>query len=174
MEHPRDGFKSIYIRKIKECNNYTCWLVIMLCKHSIVLRCMANYNIIPYLCHELVVYISCTCPRPLPDSVLDLSQTFPGLVLDLSWTPPWPLPGPLPDLSWTCLGPIPDLPQTCSYIILISWLSITPFQMLIFDQSPFSKVGLIIIKLPNAPLHPVLICSGSPIVITKLTLTSQQ
>ena len=30
--------------KIKECTNYTCWLV-YICKHSIVFRHMANYNI---------------------------------------------------------------------------------------------------------------------------------
>ena len=32
-------------KKIKVCNNYTCWLMKMPCKHSIILRHMANYNI---------------------------------------------------------------------------------------------------------------------------------
>ena len=119
-------------KKIKKFNNYTCWLVIMLCKH----------NTIPHLCHE---YIYCTRIGPVPDfswtfprPLSDLSQTCPGLLLDLSHTFPRPLPDfaqtfprllpdllwisprlfldlsctcprPFPNLSWTSPGPFPDL-----------------------------------------------------------------
>ena len=51
---------------------------------------------------------------------------------------------------------------------------ITPLQMLDFHQSLHRKIGLIIIKVPKAPLHPVPKSCVSPILIPKLTLTSQQ
>ena len=37
---------------------------------------------------------------------------------------------------------------------LIGYFPITPFQMLTFNQSPFSKIDLLIIKVPRSPLHP--------------------
>ena len=48
-------------------------------------------------------------------------------------------------------------------------LLITPFQMLNFHQSVHSKIGLIIIILPKAPLHPVTEYYSHHISITKLT-----
>ena len=63
---------------------------------------------------------------------------------------------------------------TNPHFILIGWLHMSPFQMLNFHQSLHSKVCLIIIKVPKAPLHPVPILFVPPISINKLTLTSQQ
>ena len=40
------------------------------------------------------------------------------------------------------------------HFILIGWLTITPFQMLNFYQLLHSKIGLAIIKVQKAPLHP--------------------
>ena len=56
------------------------------------------------------------------------------------------------------------------HFILIGWLPITPFQMLNFYQSLYSKTGLIIIKMPRAPLHPFPKSDVLPISINKLTL----
>ena len=76
-----------------------------------------------------------TFPRPSPD----FPQTFPRLSLDLPQTFP---------------RPSPDFPQTC-LILHPDWLDpITPFQMLNIDQSHLNILGLIIIKLSNAPPPP--------------------
>ena len=37
---------------------------------------------------------------------------------------------------------------------LIGYFPITPFQMLTFNQSLFSQIDLLIIKVPRSPLHP--------------------
>ena len=102
-------------KKMKECNNYTYWLVIMLCKYSIALRHMTNYHIIPYHYHALIVNLSQNCPqtcprpvlgpvaRPVPRSVPDLSQ-------DLSWTYLRPFPRPVHGPVPRCVhGPVLNL-----------------------------------------------------------------
>ena len=137
---------------------------------------MANYNITWYLCHELVPYLSHTCPTlvqylshtcAIPVLYLfcycsHLSGTCPILVPYLSCTCPIHAPYlfhtfsvvvpscPLPVLyfshTYTCPTLVPNMSR-------IGWLPITPFQMPNFHQSLCSEVGLIIIKVPNAPLH---------------------
>ena len=93
----------------------------------------------------IVTYLSCTWHIP----VMDLSQTYHILVTDLS--------EPVMDLPHTCHGPVTD-----PYFILIGWLPINRFVMLNFYQSLYSKIGLIIIKAPKAPLHHLLKFSGPP------------
>ena len=89
-------------------------------------------------------------------------------------------------LLWSlCNGPSTMvLPLGPSTLVLVLWslpllhteqdwlFHLTPFQMLNLNQSQYRKLGLIIIKLPQAPLHHVPRCYG-PLLITKLTLTSQ-
>ena len=90
---------AIFIKKIKECNNYTCWLMNMLYKHCIV-RCMyCHYNIIQ---NTFFMDLSQTSHRPLPD----FSWTSPRLLTNLSQTSSWTSQtsqGPLLDFSWTLL-----------------------------------------------------------------------
>ena len=61
---------------------------------------------------------------------------------------------PVMDLSHTGHVPVINF--------LIGWLPIAPFQMLNFHQLLHSKVGLIIVKVPKAPLNLSQYCLCSP------------
>ena len=66
-------------QNIKECNKYTWWLMNMLCKDCIILKHMADYNIIQ---KTFFMNFSQTSSRPL----LDLSWISHRLLPDLSHT----------------------------------------------------------------------------------------
>ena len=110
---------------------------------TIILRQMANYKIILYLCHELVLR------EFIPRSVLVLTQTCLG---------------PVPDLRQTSPGPVPDRLYASSWFVSSSSHHSNWY---ISTNDSYIEVGLIIIKKPNSSLHPVLKFSGSSILVTK-------
>ena len=153
---------NVRITKIKECNNYTCWLVNMLCKHSFVIRCMANYNIqnnfvmnISWSCPRVGPYLSHTYPVPVPYFML-IAWLCQELVMELSQS--WPVP-------------VPYLSCTCS-ILHADWL--VPHHTI-----PNTKFPPMTLLLSRPDCHKSAKCSPPPcpgpsILITKLTLLSQQ
>ena len=91
----------------------------------------------------------------------------------LSWDNPEitpRLPRDYPEVTLRLLQGYLEISPRFPYFILIGWFPITPFQMLNFHQSLDSKLGLIIIKLPKAPLHLFLRYYVTLKVTNKLTL----
>ena len=106
--------------------------------------------------HKLVLNLSCTCHILVPNlswNFTNLSQTCHVIVMYLSWTSH----ELVMYLSYMCPKPVMN-----PHFMLIGWLPITLFRMLNFHQLLHSKVGLITIKVPKAPLHAIPKSFGRP------------